>query len=1548
MKLFLVLGLFVSVLSGALASTVLNYSGRLVNANGSPVSGTVTVRFELFYSSDVANPVCTLEKTNVALAQGVFHANLNYAPANCVGSKTLVQVVEDKPAPDSLLIRVRDVTNNKTYGHQALNAMPFAILADRAKTLGPMGATTAGQVLRWDGSQWIADTIDEVAAGSIGTPELADNSVTSAKIQDLTITGADVADGSLPQSKITGLAASLSAKENALSITTSDNYLDGTKVWRNFEASVRSAFLTGFSSGPALPVVPGDSVLTALGKLDASITSVQAVSGSYVARNGSVSMTGNLNLDNNRITNLATPTLGSDAATMEYVDSKSTQWSLVGDDVYYTPGGVGVGVGVLEPSAIFQVTSDNKGVLIARMTEAQRNAIASPANGLLIYNTSTSAINFYDGVTTSWRALGVAGAGAPPSGAAGGDLEGTYPNPTLKSGIAQEKITNLTTDLAAKLDDSQLDTTTTLGTDNTKIPSQGAVKAYVDGAVTSVNIGTKPVGGDLSGTVAAASVIKLQGRDVVTTAPGANQVLKWNGSAWAPADDNDTMYTLPNVGTAGTYGSATVVPVITTDAQGRVTGVVNTPITGAAPTGTAGGDLEGSYPNPTLKSGIAQSKITSLVTDLAAKLDDSQLDTTATLGTDNTKIPSQAAVKTYVDGAVSGANIGAKPVGGDLSGTVSSATVIKLQGRDVVSTLPSTNQVLKWNGAAWAPANDVDTTAPTGAAGGDLDGTYPDPTIKAGLPATRLSTGLVDNTEFNYLDGVTSSIQTQFAGKLSLAGGTLTGPLTLPANPTLALEAATKQYVDSGIATAASKWTTSGTDISNANTGNVGIGTSSPSTKLHVRGDLTIDKTDTGGSSIYLTGASGGISFKRTSTTGTIFRVDENSVAASSNFVGMTPMGSGFSPRIYATGSDATIGLRLSGTNGGAIVLQDISGNVGVGTSNPLAKLDVAGQVRITGGSPAAGKVLTSDASGVATWETPAAAGITALTGDVTGTGPGSTATTIATGVVTSAKIADGTIVNADVAAGAAIDASKIASGNISNAEFETLNGVTTNIQTQLNSKEGLLGTGTASQFLNGLKAWTDFGSTVRGTTLAGFNPVLAVPVTSSDTVMSAIEKLEASIASINSGAAGAAANFQYYSAPGSYTYTVPSGITAVEVTVAGGGGAGMSGGSNAFANSGAASSFGVHCTASGGQGGRGTSIDMLGATHGNASGGDFNLIGGGAPGGRGGVYMSSSSFAAGDGGNGGLCRKIVTLSSGSTVTVTVGAGGVGSTGVPYGGQNGVNGYVIVKAITGSGDSAVASPWTLSGANVAFNSGNVGIGTNTPPAKLTVTGSSVVGGANQTNISAFTGSGIRLDGSISNSSQDGITYQSGGGGGAALVFRRDGSYGTNMDFYTNNAMTPGALTKAMSITNTGDVAVGPSAPTAKLDVQGSFKSSNSYSKNVVASTSFVSSGTLASFTMTCNGGPILIFANFSAHNGNNAWSGIGAYIRVGSASGTIIRGLSTTSHSASTVGQFPVLMQTLYNCPAGTQTFFLTASTNPGFTIYVDNLEFSAAEMGLR
>ncbi len=65
-----------------------------------------------------------------------------------------------------------------------------------------------------------------------------------------------------------------------------------------------------------------------------------------------------------------------------------------------------------------------------------------------------------------------------------------------------------------------------------------------------------------------------------------------------------------------------------------------------------------------------------------------------------------------------------------------------------------------------------------------------------------------------------------------------------------------------------------------------------------------------------------------------------------------------------------TGGLLLN-TGGAEYGLIIQNGNVGIGTASPTAKLEVAGQVKITGGSPGAGKVLTSDAEGLGQWSVP-------------------------------------------------------------------------------------------------------------------------------------------------------------------------------------------------------------------------------------------------------------------------------------------------------------------------------------------------------------------------------------------------------------------------------------------------------------------------------------------------------------------------------------------------------------------------------------------------
>jgi hypothetical protein len=57
---------------------------------------------------------------------------------------------------------------------------------------------------------------------------------------------------------------------------------------------------------------------------------------------------------------------------------------------------VGIGTATPDSSAILEVKSTNSGVLIPRMTGAQRAAILNPANGLLVYQTDSTAGFYYN------------------------------------------------------------------------------------------------------------------------------------------------------------------------------------------------------------------------------------------------------------------------------------------------------------------------------------------------------------------------------------------------------------------------------------------------------------------------------------------------------------------------------------------------------------------------------------------------------------------------------------------------------------------------------------------------------------------------------------------------------------------------------------------------------------------------------------------------------------------------------------------------------------------------------------------------------------------------------------------------------------------------------------------------------------------------------------------------------------------------------------------------------------------------------------------------
>jgi hypothetical protein len=69
-------------------------------------------------------------------------------------------------------------------------------------------------------------------------------------------------------------------------------------------------------------------------------------------------------------------------------------------------GNVGIGVATPNANAILDVTSTTKAFMPPRMTSTQRDAISSPTAGMLIYNSTTGAINFYNGAWTAGAGSG--------------------------------------------------------------------------------------------------------------------------------------------------------------------------------------------------------------------------------------------------------------------------------------------------------------------------------------------------------------------------------------------------------------------------------------------------------------------------------------------------------------------------------------------------------------------------------------------------------------------------------------------------------------------------------------------------------------------------------------------------------------------------------------------------------------------------------------------------------------------------------------------------------------------------------------------------------------------------------------------------------------------------------------------------------------------------------------------------------------------------------------------------------------------------------------
>jgi hypothetical protein len=100
-----------------------------------------------------------------------------------------------------------------------------------------------------------------------------------------------------------------------------------------------------------------------------------------------------------------TGSAGATGSTGPQGPAGASPFSLDGTSAVFTTGPVGIGVDPPSSTAELDVASTTLGFLAPRMTTTQRLAIATPANGLIVYDTVVKSLEVYDAVGAVWNQL---------------------------------------------------------------------------------------------------------------------------------------------------------------------------------------------------------------------------------------------------------------------------------------------------------------------------------------------------------------------------------------------------------------------------------------------------------------------------------------------------------------------------------------------------------------------------------------------------------------------------------------------------------------------------------------------------------------------------------------------------------------------------------------------------------------------------------------------------------------------------------------------------------------------------------------------------------------------------------------------------------------------------------------------------------------------------------------------------------------------------------------------------------------------------------------